>query len=196
MPSSQADTVAIPWFNNIWFNNVAARAPAPSPRPPPEEQSATPPASPSQGTGAERAARRPRTRGLDGEDKGGTIAQVATQAQSVTSSRQTISTLSAVDRISLISLLSTGRASASDVLRTLSEMVERTDSRRPVSVQLVPIRSAPLIRSVPRRRGSKSGGLGSGRASAVALAVRRVASTPCHAVRVTKPSRQVLTDGS
>lgn len=122
--------------------------------------------------------------------------QTPSESRSVSSSRQTISTLSAVDRISLISLFSTGRASASDILRTLSDPdlvhLARTpvplaisehdnvngDTDNHVNKHIVPIRSAPHIRTPSSFRSSPIDDATICTTVTPVTTVRRVASTP------------------
>lgn len=132
MTSNQADAaVAIPWFNNIWFGSTS---PSGTPRSPDHSDSAVestsatvsspPPPGPSEQADVP-ADSVPVTE--NNQEQAPSLNQQSTSTMSgartcsIASSRQTISTLSALDRISLISLLSTRHASASDILRSLSD---------------------------------------------------------------------------
>lgn len=140
MASNHADaTVAIPWFNNIWLNDVAARVSASTPpadtavatstRPTRRARPNQAPGSPSPPVAQDIAESydAPSRNASPSPARSGSGSytqsenQAPSQLHSVSSSRHTISTLSAIDRISLISLFSTGCLSASDVLRTLSD---------------------------------------------------------------------------
>lgn len=145
MASNHADAaIAIPWFNNIWFGSVPAASASPSTDISNAPATTTTTAittnsaardvvsttSPSVQQHAQHVPTVTSTTSQMGDReqdeslmhlRTATSTASAARTRSVASSHLTISTLSAMDRISLISLLSTKHASASDILRTLSD---------------------------------------------------------------------------